>query len=80
MPGDVIQLEVYAKYADPVTSNWTGALTTLMSQIAAGQAGVSPLVWICPEVLVGICDPRPVIGWLRDESGFVIHHINLSLD
>jgi RHS repeat-associated protein len=40
MPGDVITAEVYAKYVDPTTSNWTGALTTLMSQIAANTAGV----------------------------------------
>jgi RHS repeat-associated protein len=40
MPGDVINAEVYAKYVDPVTSNWTGALTTLMAQIAANTAGV----------------------------------------
>ncbi|MBS1978681.1 MAG: RHS repeat-associated core domain-containing protein [Bacteroidetes bacterium] len=40
MPGDVINAEVYAKYVDPVSSNWTPALTTLMSQIAAGTAGV----------------------------------------
>jgi RHS repeat-associated protein len=40
MPGDVITAEVYAKYVDPTSSNWTGALTTLMSQIAANTAGV----------------------------------------
>jgi RHS repeat-associated protein len=40
MPGDVINAEVYAKYVDPTSSNWTGALSTLMSQIAANTAGV----------------------------------------
>lgn len=40
MPGDVINAEVYAKYVDPNSSNWTGALATLMSQIAANTAGV----------------------------------------
>lgn len=40
MPGDVINAEVYAKYVDPNTSNWTAALTTLMSQITANTAGV----------------------------------------
>lgn len=40
MPGDTIKLEVYAKYVDPTSSNWTPALTTLMSQIAAVQSGV----------------------------------------
>ncbi|MBL7851126.1 MAG: fibronectin type III domain-containing protein [Cyclobacteriaceae bacterium] len=40
MPGDVIQAEVYGKYVDQNSSNWTGALTTLMNQIAANTAGV----------------------------------------
>ena len=40
MPGDVINAEVYAKYADPTTGNWNTALTTLMTQIAANTAGV----------------------------------------
>jgi len=40
MPGDVIDMEVYAKYVDQNTNNWTGALTTLMGQIAANAAGV----------------------------------------
>ncbi len=40
MPGDVINTEVYAKYVDPTSSNWNAMLTTLMSQIAAGTAGV----------------------------------------
>jgi RHS repeat-associated protein len=40
MPGDVINAEVYAKYVDPVTSNWNTALATLMSNIASSAAGV----------------------------------------
>jgi YD repeat-containing protein len=40
MPGDVVKAEVYAKYVDPNTSNWNGALNALMSQIASGTAGV----------------------------------------
>jgi RHS repeat-associated protein len=40
MPGDVINAEVYAKYVDPVTSNWNAVLTTLVNQVAAGTAGV----------------------------------------
>ena len=40
MPGDVINAEVFAKYVDPNSSNWTGTLATLMSQIAANTAGV----------------------------------------
>ncbi len=40
MPGDVINAEVYAKYVDPVSSNWTPALASLMSQITTAAAGV----------------------------------------
>jgi RHS repeat-associated protein len=40
MAGDVISAEVYAKYVDPVSTNWSGALTTLINQIAANTAGV----------------------------------------
>lgn len=40
MPGDVISAEVYAKYVDPNSTNWNGALTTLMSNIASSAAGV----------------------------------------
>jgi RHS repeat-associated protein len=40
MPGDVVNIEVYAKYIDTNSANWTGALTTLMSQITANTAGV----------------------------------------
>lgn len=40
MPGDTIKAEVYAKYVDTNTSNWTVAFNTLMSQVAAGTAGV----------------------------------------
>ncbi len=38
--GDTVRAEVYAKYVDPNSSNWTGALNTLMGQIAASAAGV----------------------------------------
>jgi RHS repeat-associated protein len=38
--GDTIRAEVYAKYVDPNSSNWTGALNTLIGQIAANTAGV----------------------------------------
>jgi|GEM_PF-1677256 len=44
MPGDVISAEVYAKYIDPVSSNWTSALNTLLSQIAAGTAPAGTVV------------------------------------
>jgi hypothetical protein len=38
MPGDKLNIEVYAKYLDTNTANWTAALTTLMTQIANGTA------------------------------------------
>ncbi|HTE30395.1 MAG TPA: RHS repeat-associated core domain-containing protein, partial [Chryseolinea sp.] len=40
MPGDVINMEVYAKYVDTNSANWTAALNTLIGQIAANTAGV----------------------------------------
>jgi RHS repeat-associated protein len=44
MPGDVVSAEVYAKYIDPVNTNWTTALSTLLSQIAAGTAAPGIIV------------------------------------
>lgn len=38
VPGDVVQLEVYAKYVDPNSSNWTAALTNLLTSVANGTA------------------------------------------
>ncbi|HEX8059614.1 MAG TPA: hypothetical protein VF473_01700 [Cyclobacteriaceae bacterium] len=40
MPGDTVKLEVYAKYVDTNSANWTAALNTLMGQIAGGASGV----------------------------------------
>src|SRR5690606_13223151 len=40
MPGDVIRMEVYAKYLDPETANWSAALQNVISSIAgSGNAG-----------------------------------------
>jgi hypothetical protein len=42
MPGDVINMKVYAKYLDPNTNNWTAALSGLVTSIATGSgAGTS---------------------------------------
>ncbi|HYC84656.1 MAG TPA: DUF6443 domain-containing protein [Chryseosolibacter sp.] len=38
MPGDVINLEVFAKYLDPNSANWGDALEAFMEAIATGQA------------------------------------------
>ena len=40
MPGDTVSVEVYAKYVDTNTANWTAALNSLMSQIGSGEPGV----------------------------------------
>jgi RHS repeat-associated protein len=40
MPGDTVKLEVFAKYVDTNSNDWTSALTSLMSQIASNTAGV----------------------------------------
>jgi RHS repeat-associated protein len=38
MPGDTVNIEVYAKYLDTNNGNWTQALTDLMAAIAGGTA------------------------------------------
>jgi RHS repeat-associated protein len=40
MPGDKVNLEVYAKYVDQNSANWNQALTSLMSAITANTNGV----------------------------------------
>ncbi len=39
MPGDTLRLEVYGKYLDPNSANWTAGLTSLVNQIASGTGG-----------------------------------------
>ncbi|MEP6736030.1 MAG: hypothetical protein ABJA70_10955 [Chryseolinea sp.] len=36
--GDMITMEVFAKYIDTNTNNWNAALTNLSSMIAAGRS------------------------------------------
>ena len=38
MPGDTVTMEVYAKYLDTNTNNWSAALTNLIGAIANGTA------------------------------------------
>ena len=38
MPGDTITMEVYAKYLDPDSENWSAALTNLVGAIVNGTA------------------------------------------
>jgi RHS repeat-associated protein len=40
MPGDVVKAEVYAKYLDPNSTNWSSALNALITQIASNTTGV----------------------------------------
>ena len=40
MPGDTVMLEVFAKYVDITTTDWTSAFSTLMAQIASHTTGV----------------------------------------
>ncbi|HTF18217.1 MAG TPA: RHS repeat-associated core domain-containing protein, partial [Chryseolinea sp.] len=40
MPGDTIRAKVYAKYVDTNTGNLSTALTTLLTQVSQGTAGV----------------------------------------
>ncbi|AYB33473.1 DUF6443 domain-containing protein [Chryseolinea soli] len=44
MPGDVINMEVFAKYIDTNSTNRTAALNTLLAQIAAGTAPAGTVV------------------------------------
>ncbi len=84
MPGDVINAEVYAKYVDPVSSNWTGALSTLMTQIAANTAGVvvdgssySTSTSSFPSTYGGLQSktdngaPKAYLNWLVFDRNFV---------
>ncbi len=38
MPGDTVRAEVYAKYLDPNSTNWTAALNSLITSIGSGTA------------------------------------------
>jgi RHS repeat-associated protein len=40
MPGDTVKLEVYAKYIDSNSTNWTAALNTLIGQVSSSVVGV----------------------------------------
>ncbi|SKC85116.1 RHS repeat-associated core domain-containing protein [Ohtaekwangia koreensis] len=44
MPGDVIKAEVYAKYLDTNKSNWSTAVTNLITSIANGTAATTTYV------------------------------------
>lgn len=84
MPGDVVNAEVYAKYVDPVTSNWNATLTNLVNQVAAGTAGVvvdganySTSTSSFPSTYPGLQSksdngaPKAYLNWLVFDRNFV---------
>ncbi len=44
MPGDKIDIEVFAKYLDPNSANWTAAMTSFMAAIAGGTAPAGTVI------------------------------------
>jgi RHS repeat-associated protein len=44
MPGDVVNMEVYAKYLDPTSTNWTAALNSFITAINGGTAPAGTIV------------------------------------
>jgi RHS repeat-associated protein len=44
MPGDTVRLEVFAKYVDPVSTNWSTALISLLTSIANGTAAAGTII------------------------------------
>ncbi|MBT1699193.1 RHS repeat-associated core domain-containing protein [Fulvivirgaceae bacterium PWU4] len=44
MTGDVIRMQVFAKYLDPEQANWTTALNNFMATVAAGTAPAGTVV------------------------------------
>lgn len=38
LPGDTVNMEVYAKYLDPDPNNWSAGLTDFMTAVAGGTA------------------------------------------
>ncbi len=61
MPGDTINLTVYAKYVDPNNSNNTAALSQLLTQIIAGTASAGTVIDGASYSTNGIT-PFPYIG------------------
>ena len=44
MPGDVVNMDVYAKYLDPTSSNWTMALNSFIALINGGSPPAGSIV------------------------------------
>jgi RHS repeat-associated protein len=90
MPGDVINLEVYAKYMDPDASHWTAALLPLVTQIANGTAVAGTVMdgsgyaagGSAPFALAGLngttrssgSGPKAYLNWLVFDRNFVFRN------
>jgi len=61
MPGDTVNLTVYAKYVDPTNSNNTAALTQFLAQIIAGTASAGTVI-DGPNYSVNGITPFPYTG------------------
>ncbi len=61
MPGDTVNLTVYAKYVDPANSNNTAALTQFLAQIIAGTASAGTVI-DGPNYSVNGITPFPYTG------------------
>jgi RHS repeat-associated protein len=87
MPGDTIKLEVYDKYVDPTSSDWTAALATLLGQIVSGTAAAGTVIdganystnGITPFPYVGLAGtgnstgagPKAYMNWLIFDKNYV---------
>jgi RHS repeat-associated protein len=60
MPGDVVQMEVYAKYMDTDQTKWTTAVANLVSSISSGSASV---VTDGTSYPTNPSNPFPYTGW-----------------
>jgi RHS repeat-associated protein len=67
MPGDTIRAEVYAKYLDTNSNNWTTALTNLIAAIAGGTTPAGTVVDGGAAGSTGGATPS-FIGLLNKES------------
>jgi len=67
MPGDTINLTVFAKYVDPANSNNTVALTSLIGQIVAGTASGGTVIDGANYSVNGIT-PFPYTGMAGEGS------------
>jgi RHS repeat-associated protein len=87
MAGDTIKMEVYDKYVDPTSSDWTAALATLLGQIASGTAAAGTVIdganystnGITPFPYVGLAGtgsstgtgPKAYMNWLIFDRNYV---------